>query len=82
MRQWPLKDAKTRLGELIRRAECEGPQGVAVCGRTAAVLLSEADYARLAGRRDSLAAFLAASPLAGLDLDLRRDEAPIRPARF
>jgi len=82
MRQWPLKAAKSRLGELIRRAEREGPQGVTVRGRKAAVLLSEADYARLAGRRESLAAFLAASPLAGLDLDIGRDEAPIRPARL
>jgi prevent-host-death family protein len=82
MRQWPLKDAKARLGKMIRRAEREGPQGVTVFGRLAAVLLSEADYAQLAGRRGSLAAFLAASPLAGLDLDLRRDEAPTRLARL
>lgn len=45
---WKLQDAKARLSELVRRAETEGPQHVTVHGRDAAVVLSAADYERLA----------------------------------
>lgn len=68
-----MTDAKAQLGALVERANREGPQGITVRGKPVAVLLSATDYARLTRRDKSLAAFMAASPLAGLDLDLSRD---------
>lgn len=82
MRQWPLQDAKARFSEVVKRAGREGPQGITLRGEPAAVLVSQADYARLTGAKGSLAAFLAASPLAGLDLDVARDMAPPRKVRL
>ncbi len=82
MRHWPLQDAKARFSEVVKRAGREGPQRITVRGEPAAVVVSETDYARLAGRKVSLAAFLAASPLAGVDLDLTRDKTPTRKVRL
>jgi len=82
MRQWPLQDAKARFSEVVKRAASEGPQGITLRGEPAAVLVSRADYARLTGTRGSLATFLAASPLAGLDLEFARDKSPGRKVRL
>ena len=43
-----------------------------------AVLLSAKDYDRLSGRKPSLAKFMRASPLAGIDLTIDRDRSPAR----
>lgn len=71
---WALQDAKARLSEVVRLALSEGPQHVTVRGRPALVLLSEAEYATLLGRkrRKPLADLLRASPVAGSQLDLTR----------
>lgn len=71
---WPLKEAKARFSELVRRAQRQGPQRITVHGRPAAVLLSEADYDRLNGKRQSFWEFLRASPLVGVELDIERDK--------
>ena len=47
-RSWRLQEAKARLSEVVKAAVKEGPQEITVRGETAAVLLSERDYARLA----------------------------------
>lgn len=82
MRHWPLQDAKARFSEVVKRAGREGPQRITVRGEPAAVVISEADYAHLAGKKESLSAFLAASPLADVDLDLARDKTPTRKVRL
>lgn len=48
---WTVEAAKARLSELLRQAREEGPQRISVRGRPAAVLLSQADYDRLAQSR-------------------------------
>lgn len=74
---WKLEDAKARFSEVVRLAKQGMPQHVSVRGRDAVVVLSAADYTRLApaaaGR--SLAALFADSPFARLD---RFDEALVR----
>ncbi len=72
---WPLQDAKAKLSALVDRAASEGPQRITRHGRSAAVLLSEADFQRLSGRRrQSLSAFLARSGLGTLDIERDSDD--------
>ncbi len=74
MRSWQLQDASARLSEVVRDAEREGPQQITVHGRPVAVVLSPAEYVRLAGTGDSLVAFVRNSPLAGAeDIEFVRD---------
>lgn len=78
MLRWQLQDAKARLSELIKSAQAEGPQEISVRGEPAAVVLSIADYEKLARPKPSFVDFLQKSPLAGVDLDLERDKSPAR----
>lgn len=79
MHTWQLQEAKSRLSEVVKGAEREGPQEITVHGRPVAVVLSRADYDRLAGTGESLVAFMRRSPLAGAeDLDLQRDQSSTR----
>jgi prevent-host-death family protein len=67
------------LSTVVKDAEREGPQEITVHGQPVAVVLSRADYDRLAGTGESLVAFLRRSPLAGAeDLDFPRDTSPAR----
>lgn len=73
MHTWQMQEAKSRLSEVVKDAEREGPQEITVHGRPVAVVLSRADYDRLAGTGESLVAFMRRSPLAGAeDLDFAR----------
>lgn len=74
MHTWQMQEAKSRLSEVVKNAEREGPQEITVHGRPAAVVLSRADYDRLADTGESLVAFMRRSPLAGIeDIDFPRD---------
>ena len=73
MSTWQVQEAKARFSELMRGAGEAGPQTITVRGRRTAVLLSAKDYDRLSGRKPSLAAFMRASPLAGVQLTIDRD---------
>ena len=74
MHTWQMQQAKSRLSEVLKDAEREGPQEITVHGRSVAVVLSRADYDRLAGTGESLVSFMRRSPLAGAeDLDFPRE---------
>ena len=73
MRNWQLKDAKNRLSEVIEKALEDGPQVITRRGVETAVVLSYADYRKLLAGRKTLSEFFQESPLAGVDLDLSRD---------
>jgi len=60
---WTIAEAKARFGELIDRANRNGPQTITRNGRTAAVLVSAEQWENKSERRGNLADFLAASPL-------------------
>jgi prevent-host-death family protein len=77
---WQLQEAKARLSDLVRTAATEGPQEITVRGEPAVVVLSRADYDKLAGRGEaqSLAEFLLSSPLAGLNMEFEREQTPTR----
>ncbi|AUM00575.1 prevent-host-death protein [Rhodocyclaceae bacterium] len=79
MHTWQMQEAKSRLSEVVKDAEREGPQEITVHGRSVAVVLSRADYDRLAGTGESLVAFMRRSPLADAeDLDFPRDQSLTR----
>ena len=65
---WQLQHAKARLSEVVRCAHDEGPQVITVHGNEAAVLVSAAEYQRLAGPKQSLIDVLLSSPLREMGL--------------
>lgn len=79
MRTWQIKEAKARLSEVIKDAEREGPQELTLHGRSVAVVVSRAEYNRLAGTGESLVAFMRRSPLFGQDdVEFARDKSLTR----
>jgi prevent-host-death family protein len=79
MHTWQMHEAKARLAELLKDSEREGPQQITVHGRPVAVVLSQAEFERLAGHRESLLAFMQRSPLAQCEeLEFERDRSLTR----
>ena len=78
MHTWQLQEAKARFSELMCGAAATGPQTITVRRRRAAVLLSADEYDRLKRSKHSLVEFLGASPLAGVRLNIERDQFPPR----
>ncbi len=79
MRIWQMQEAKARLSEVVKDAEREGPQEITVHGRPVAVVLSRAQYDRLAGTGESLLAFMRRSPLYGEEeIEFPRDKSLTR----
>jgi prevent-host-death family protein len=74
MRTWRLREAKSRLSEVIEAAVTSGPQLIIDRDVETAVVLSYTEYQRLVAHRGKLSAFFRTSPLAGVPLDLRRDQ--------
>jgi len=74
-RNWKLQDAKARFSEVFRLAHSEGPQRVTRHGKEAVLVLSSAEFERLARqskKSKNLVRFFAESPLAGSGIDLDR----------
>jgi prevent-host-death family protein len=75
MRQvWQLQEAKSRFSEVVDKAIQDGPQMVTRRGREAVVVISCDEYARLRKPELGLVEFFRSSPLAGVELDLERDQ--------
>jgi prevent-host-death family protein len=79
---WQLQDAKARLSELVKLAQSEGPQAITVHGKPAVVVVSREEYERLAGRKQKFTEFIRRSPLAGVELELKRDRSAPRKVRL
>ncbi len=79
MHRWQLQEAKNSLSELVRKARDEGPQMITLHGRDAAVVVSTADFKRIAKPDGNLVQFIRRSPLVGTRLDLRRSRDTGRP---
>jgi prevent-host-death family protein len=69
---WTVAEAKAKFSEMIERAMTEGPQTITRKGRTAAVVVGAEEWLRKTKRVGNLAEFLAASPLRGSHLKIRR----------
>ena len=74
MKNWQVQEAKAHFGALVRSVEIDGPQTITVHGRRAAVVLSADDYNCLKRPQPSMAEFLRAASLVGVDLDIERDK--------
>ena len=70
---WQLQRAKAEFSKLIDISTKKGPQTVTRHGRPAAVVVSAADYRRLADRRRDFKAFLRRAPLGRLKIERSRD---------
>lgn len=77
-RIWQLQDAKNRLSEVVEQAISRGPQVITKRGVETAVVLSYAEYRRLQLGQAKLSDFFRQSPLAEADLDVSRDQSPLR----
>jgi antitoxin Phd len=72
MATWQLQEAKDRFSEVLERALTEGPQLIALRGEPVAVLISNAEYARLTQSKPRFVEFMRSSPLFGVELDTAR----------
>jgi antitoxin Phd len=73
---WQMAEAKNRFSEVMNRALSEGPQRVRR-RKDAVIMLAEAEYERLTGRRPDFKEYLMNGP--SFDgLDLTRDPSPMR----
>jgi len=68
-RRWQLQEAKARLSEVVRQACSEGPQVITLRGEDAVVVLSAAEYERLAPPPKRLIDVLRNSPIRPEDVD-------------
>ena len=75
---WTVAEAKAKFSHLIERAQRAGPQTITRSGRLAAVVVSAEEWARKTQRIGTLAEFLAASPLRGSGLKVRRPKGGAR----
>jgi antitoxin Phd len=74
---WQIQTAKARFSEVFRRARTDGPQRITRQGKEGVVMISDEQYQQLTVKSrqpKSIVQFFRESPLAGLDLDLERDE--------
>lgn len=62
MGTWQLQDAKTRLSEVIERAQTEGPQTITRHGTERAIVVSVRDYRALAAHKPDFKAYLLGGP--------------------
>jgi prevent-host-death family protein len=62
MASWPMTEARARFGEVIERAEKEGPQTITGDGKDLAVVLSVDAYRALAAHRPDFKGHLLGGP--------------------
>lgn len=73
-RSWAVAKAKAQLSALIDHALTEGPQTITRSGHKAVVVVSAEEWDRKTKRNGNLAEFLAASPLRGSRIRIRRSK--------
>ncbi|WP_024880474.1 type II toxin-antitoxin system Phd/YefM family antitoxin [Methylosinus sp. LW3] len=78
--RWALQDAKARFSELVRRVRSEGPQHVTIHGRDEVVVVAADEFRRLEGERtgEALIAAMQSSPYRDIDIEPKREQAPVR----
>lgn len=79
---WTVAEAKAKFSELIDRARSEAPQTITKHGRPTAVIVSAEQWERKSERKGNLAEFLAASPLRGSGLKVKRLPVRLRGAEL
>jgi prevent-host-death family protein len=77
-RIWQLQEAKNKLSEVVNEAIKHGPQIITKRGVETVIVLSYGQYRKAMLNQKKLSEFFRESPLAKLDLDLRRDKSGLR----
>jgi antitoxin Phd len=75
---WQLQEAKNKLSEVVEEALQHGPQVITKRGAETAVIISFKEYRRMMVSQKRLSEFFRNSPLAGMNIDLKRDTSAIR----
>ena len=73
MKTWPLQDAKNQFSQLVELAHTAGPQIVTRHGKPVAVLVSAAEYKRMARPKETVLEFFRPLKGSGVRLERRRD---------
>jgi len=73
MTSWQVQEAKTKLSEVIERAQTEGPQTITRHGKARAVILSVRDFEGLKRSEPNLIDFLLSGPRFD-DFDFERSQ--------
>ena len=71
MRTWQLQEARSRFSELVSAALARGPQRVTRHGKSAVIVVSEADWQEVTRKIPSFGQLLAQCPLDPEDLPKR-----------
>ena len=77
-RVWQLQEAKNKLSQVVNEAIKHGPQIITKRGVETVIVLSYAQYRKVMLNQKKLSKFFRESPLANVDLDLRRDKSSLR----
>ena len=78
-RVWQIQEAKNKFSEVVDEAIKHGPQIITKRGVEAVIVLSYPEYRKIMLSKKKLSDFFRESPLAKVDLDLRRDKSTLRP---
>ena len=73
-RVWQIQEAKNKLSEVLDEAIKHGPQIITKRGVETVIVLSYAEYRKVMLNKKKLSDFFRESPLAEVDLVLRRDK--------
>jgi prevent-host-death family protein len=77
-RMWQIQEAKNKFSEVVDKAIKHGPQIITKRGVEAVIVLSYAEYRKAMLNQKKLSDFFRESPLAEVDVDLRRDKSRLR----
>ncbi len=73
---WQLQDAQCNLSEVISHSLADGPQVITRDGVAVVVVVAYVEFRKARPPQQKLSEFFAASPLAGSQIDLTRDQSP------
>ncbi len=77
-RVWQIQEAKNKFSEVVDEAVKQGPQIITKRGVETVIVLSYAEYRKVMLNQKKLSDFFHESPLAEVDLDLRRERSGLR----
>ena len=77
-RMWQIQEAKNKFSEVVDEAIKHGPQIITKRGVETVIVLSYAEYRKVMLNQKRLSDFFRESPLAKVNIDLRRDQSGLR----
>ena len=77
-RVWQLQEAKNKFSEVVDEAIKHGPQIITKRGVETVIVLSYTQYRKVMLNQKKLSDFFRDSPLAKVDINLRRDKSGLR----